>query len=57
VLAFWGNDDQFCPVSGATTLSEQCKSSRVLRLSECGHWVMVEHAALFNRMCVDFLKE
>jgi 4,5:9,10-diseco-3-hydroxy-5,9,17-trioxoandrosta-1(10),2-diene-4-oate hydrolase len=57
VLAFWGNEDQFCPVSGATSLSEQCKRSRVLRLSECGHWVMVEHARVFNRMCVDFLKE
>lgn len=57
VLAFWGNDDQFTPVSGATTISEQCKRSRVLRLSQCGHWVMVEYPDLFNRMCVDFLKE
>jgi 4,5:9,10-diseco-3-hydroxy-5,9,17-trioxoandrosta-1(10),2-diene-4-oate hydrolase len=57
VLGFWGNEDQFCPVSGASTLSEQCKRSRVLRISQCGHWVMVEHAPLFNRMCVDFVKE
>jgi 4,5:9,10-diseco-3-hydroxy-5,9,17-trioxoandrosta-1(10),2-diene-4-oate hydrolase len=57
VLAFWGNEDQFCPVSGAATISEQCKRSRVLRISHCGHWVMVEHAGVFNRMCVDFLKE
>lgn len=57
VLAFWGNEDQFTPVSGATTISEKCKRSRVLRLSQCGHWVMVEYADLFNRMSVDFLKE
>jgi 4,5:9,10-diseco-3-hydroxy-5,9,17-trioxoandrosta-1(10),2-diene-4-oate hydrolase len=57
LLAFWGNEDQFCPVSGATTLAERCKRSRVMRISECGHWVMVEHAAMFNKMCVDFLKE
>lgn len=57
VLAFWGNEDQFTPVSGATTISEQCKRSRVLRLSQCGHWVMVEYPELFNRMSVDFLKE
>jgi 4,5:9,10-diseco-3-hydroxy-5,9,17-trioxoandrosta-1(10),2-diene-4-oate hydrolase len=57
VLGFWGNEDQFCPVSGAAILSDHCKRSRVLRISQCGHWVMVEHAALFNRMCVDFLRE
>lgn len=57
ILAFWGNEDQFCPVSGATTLSERCKRCRVLRISECGHWVMVEYPDLFNRMCVEFLEE
>jgi 4,5:9,10-diseco-3-hydroxy-5,9,17-trioxoandrosta-1(10),2-diene-4-oate hydrolase len=57
VLAFWGNEDQFCPVSGATTLSERCKKSRVMRISQCGHWVMVEHAKMFNEISVGFLKE
>jgi 4,5:9,10-diseco-3-hydroxy-5,9,17-trioxoandrosta-1(10),2-diene-4-oate hydrolase len=57
VLAFWGNEDQFCPVSGATTLSERCKTSRVMRISQCGHWVMVEHAQMFNKMSVEFLQE
>lgn len=57
VLAFWGNEDQFCPVSGATTLSERCKRSRVMRISQCGHWVMVEHTALFNKVSVEFLEE
>jgi 4,5:9,10-diseco-3-hydroxy-5,9,17-trioxoandrosta-1(10),2-diene-4-oate hydrolase len=57
VFAFWGMDDKFCPVSGATTIAEQCKRSRVLLLSECGHWVMVEHTDLFNRLSVDFLRE
>jgi len=44
-------------VSGATTLSERCKTSRVLRISQCGHWVMVEHPALFNKVSVEFLRE
>jgi 4,5:9,10-diseco-3-hydroxy-5,9,17-trioxoandrosta-1(10),2-diene-4-oate hydrolase len=57
VLGFWGNEDQFCPVSGAAALSEHCKRSRVMRISQCGHWVMVEHARLFNTLSVDFLKE
>jgi len=55
-LAFWGNEDQFCPVSGAPKLAEKIPNVRVLRLSRCGHWVMVEHQALFNRLCADFLK-
>lgn len=57
VLAFWGNEDQFCPVSGAALLSDSCKRSRVMRISQCGHWVMVERTQMFNTMCVDFLKE
>jgi 4,5:9,10-diseco-3-hydroxy-5,9,17-trioxoandrosta-1(10),2-diene-4-oate hydrolase len=57
VFGFWGMGDKFCPVSGATTIAEQCKRARVLLLSECGHWVMVEHPDLFNRLSVDFLRE
>lgn len=55
VFGLWGRDDQFCPVSGATTLVNECKDVRVLTIANCGHWVMVEHTDLFNRLCVDFL--
>jgi 4,5:9,10-diseco-3-hydroxy-5,9,17-trioxoandrosta-1(10),2-diene-4-oate hydrolase len=57
VFALWGVNDRFCPVSGAMRIAESCKSARVMLLSECGHWVMVEHADLFNRLCLDFLRE
>jgi 4,5:9,10-diseco-3-hydroxy-5,9,17-trioxoandrosta-1(10),2-diene-4-oate hydrolase len=57
VFALWGMNDQFCPVSGATRIAEGCKRARVLLLSECGHWVMVEHEGLFNRLSADFLLE
>lgn len=57
VLGLWGNQDQFCPVSGAEILSTRCSDSRVLRISRCGHWVMVERAALFNRLSTEFLRE
>jgi 4,5:9,10-diseco-3-hydroxy-5,9,17-trioxoandrosta-1(10),2-diene-4-oate hydrolase len=57
VFALWGVNDKFCPVSGAMRIAESCKQSRVMMLSECGHWVMVEHTDLFNRLCLDFLRE
>jgi 4,5:9,10-diseco-3-hydroxy-5,9,17-trioxoandrosta-1(10),2-diene-4-oate hydrolase len=55
IFGLWGMNDQFIPTSGALTLAA-CRRARVLLLSECGHWVMVEHAALFNRLCLDFLE-
>jgi 4,5:9,10-diseco-3-hydroxy-5,9,17-trioxoandrosta-1(10),2-diene-4-oate hydrolase len=57
VFTLWGVDDKFCPMSGAVTIARGCRRSRVLLLSECGHWVMVEKAALFNDACVRFLGE
>ena len=57
VFALWGVDDQFCPVSGATTIAHAVPDCRVMLLSRCGHWVMVEHTELFNRLCADFLGE
>jgi 4,5:9,10-diseco-3-hydroxy-5,9,17-trioxoandrosta-1(10),2-diene-4-oate hydrolase len=57
VFGLWGTDDQFCPMSGAVTLARGCKDARVLLLSACGHWVMVEKAPLFNDACARFLQE
>ena len=56
VLGFWGVNDRFNPVSGAMKIVERCPSARVLLLNRCGHWVMVEHRDLFNRTCLDFLR-
>jgi 4,5:9,10-diseco-3-hydroxy-5,9,17-trioxoandrosta-1(10),2-diene-4-oate hydrolase len=57
VLGFWGTGDKFCPVSGAMRMAEGCPSSRVLVLSKCGHWVMVEYTDLFNKLSIEFLQE
>lgn len=57
ILGFWGMDDKFCPASGAQTLMQACQRIRFVLLSECGHWVMVEHRELFNRECLAFLAE
>jgi 4,5:9,10-diseco-3-hydroxy-5,9,17-trioxoandrosta-1(10),2-diene-4-oate hydrolase len=56
VLGFWGLNDKFNPVSGATKIVEGCPTARVTLLNRCGHWVMVEHRDFFNRACVDFLR-
>jgi 4,5:9,10-diseco-3-hydroxy-5,9,17-trioxoandrosta-1(10),2-diene-4-oate hydrolase len=55
VLGVWGRDDKFCPSSGAWKVSEKCPVNRVVVVSQCGHWVQVEHEDLFNRLCIDFL--
>jgi 4,5:9,10-diseco-3-hydroxy-5,9,17-trioxoandrosta-1(10),2-diene-4-oate hydrolase len=55
VLAFWGTDDQFNPASGADKLMAHCPAIRTILVNRCGHWVQVEHRAMFNRMCIDFL--
>jgi 4,5:9,10-diseco-3-hydroxy-5,9,17-trioxoandrosta-1(10),2-diene-4-oate hydrolase len=55
VLCLWGVDDKFCPVSGAMKVASSVRSSRTILLSRCGHWVMVEHARLFNETAVRFL--
>jgi 4,5:9,10-diseco-3-hydroxy-5,9,17-trioxoandrosta-1(10),2-diene-4-oate hydrolase len=57
VFGLWGVNDQFCPVSGASRIAEQCPDARVLMVGRCGHWVMIEHADLFNRQALDFLRE
>jgi 4,5:9,10-diseco-3-hydroxy-5,9,17-trioxoandrosta-1(10),2-diene-4-oate hydrolase len=55
IFGLWGMNDQFVPPSGALTLAG-CRRARVLLIHDCGHWVMIEHAALFNRLCLDFLE-
>ena len=56
VFAFWGVNDKFCPMSGAVTIASQCKGARVMLLNGCGHWVMVEHTATFNKLSLEFLQ-
>lgn len=57
VLALWGVDDQFCPVSGAMRLAQGVSDIEVIMLSKCGHWVMVEHAETFDRHVLAFLED
>ena len=56
VLGFWGLNERMMPDSGYVALNQHCKRLRLIMVSECGHWVMVEHEAMFNRQCLDFLR-
>ena len=56
VLGFWGTNERMMPDSGIMNFAKNCPQLRLLLVSECGHWVMVEHQQMFNRMCVDFLR-
>jgi 4,5:9,10-diseco-3-hydroxy-5,9,17-trioxoandrosta-1(10),2-diene-4-oate hydrolase len=56
VLGFWGMQDAFNPVGGADKLAKGIKNCRVVLVNQCGHWVQVEHREMFNRTCIDFMK-
>ncbi|MXW50214.1 MAG: alpha/beta fold hydrolase [Gammaproteobacteria bacterium] len=55
VLAFWGMDDEMLPPGGGHKIIRACRPSRLIEVADCGHWVMVEHARMFNAACLDFL--
>ena len=57
ILGFWGMNDKFCPAFDVQTMMQHCQKIRFVLLSECGHWVMVEHRELFNRECLAFFQE
>ncbi len=55
VLAFWGLDEKMMPENGIMALARNTPHLRLILVSECGHWVMVEHEDMFNRACLDFI--
>lgn len=57
ILGFWGTNDLFNPVSGTFKVLENAPHARFTLLNRCGHWVQVEHKELFNRQCLNFLRD
>jgi 4,5:9,10-diseco-3-hydroxy-5,9,17-trioxoandrosta-1(10),2-diene-4-oate hydrolase len=57
VLALWGIQDRFNPVSGAYKIAEECPDVRVVLKSNCGHWFMIEHREMFDRELLAFIRE
>jgi len=55
-LTLWGLNENMMPDSGILRLGKGLKNGRMVLVPNCGHWVMIEHRALFNRMVIDFLR-
>lgn len=54
-LTLWGLNENMMPDSGIMRLAKGLKHGRMVLVPQCGHWVMIEHPALFNRTVIDFL--
>jgi 4,5:9,10-diseco-3-hydroxy-5,9,17-trioxoandrosta-1(10),2-diene-4-oate hydrolase len=55
-LTLWGLNEKMMPESGILRLAKGLKNGRLVLVPNCGHWVMIEHRALFNRYVLDFLR-
>jgi 4,5:9,10-diseco-3-hydroxy-5,9,17-trioxoandrosta-1(10),2-diene-4-oate hydrolase len=55
-LTLWGLNEQMMPDSGIMRLAKGLPNGRMVLVPQCGHWVMIEHRDLFNRMVLDFLR-
>lgn len=55
-LLVHGRDDRVLHFETSLWLAANIPNARLLLLNRCGHWAMIEHAAEFNRLVVDFLK-
>lgn len=55
-LGFWGINEKLMPESGILRLAKGMPQMRMILVPQAGHWVMIEHRDLFNRMVLDFLK-
>ncbi|GAA1900712.1 alpha/beta fold hydrolase [Streptomyces sodiiphilus] len=54
-LLIHGKDDRVLHYEISLWLLANIPDSRLVLLNRCGHWAMIEHAAEFNRLVVDFL--
>lgn len=54
-LIIWGRDDRFVPLDIGQRLLWNLPNADLHVFGRCGHWAQWEHAAVFNRMVLDFL--
>jgi 2-hydroxy-6-oxonona-2,4-dienedioate hydrolase len=55
VLIIWGSGDRFVPLEAGMRLLA-IPNSQLHVFGRCGHWAQWEHAAAFNRLVIDYLK-
>lgn len=55
-LLIHGRDDRVVHFEHSLQLASVIPNSRLVLLNRCGHWAMIEHAAEFNRLVVDFIQ-
>lgn len=56
VMVMWGLNEKIMPETGINKLAHGIKDVKIVLVSNCGHWVMVEHQDFFNRTTEDFLE-
>ena len=54
-LLIHGRDDRVVHWEHSLHLVTHIPNSRLVLLNRCGHWAMIEHAAEFNRLVIDFV--
>jgi pimeloyl-ACP methyl ester carboxylesterase len=56
-LVVHGREDQVIPLDNALRLLELIPRSQLHVFGRCGHWTQIEHAAGFNELVLDFLRD
>ncbi|MBL6612720.1 MAG: alpha/beta fold hydrolase [Reyranella sp.] len=54
-LLIHGRDDRVVHYEHSLLLLAHIPNSRLVLINRCGHWAMIEHAAEFNRLVIDFV--
>lgn len=54
-LLLHGRDDRVVHWEHTLHLVTHIPNSRMVLINRCGHWAMIEHAAEFNRLVIDFV--
>jgi pimeloyl-ACP methyl ester carboxylesterase len=55
MLVIWGEQDRFLPISHLSTFKKLAPHAESVVINNCGHVPMIERAAEFNRLALEFL--
>jgi 2-hydroxymuconate-semialdehyde hydrolase len=56
-LIVHGREDRIIPLESSLRLLQIIPRARLHVFGQCGHWTQIEHAAEFNRLIADFLRD